>query len=106
MPTALLALPRHTLEVITGNMLGDGSVRYPNFSRDGRITGNARYSMTMSTKAYEYILQLFNSIYSQFSSSGLRPYPNVDLPQHAGKTVTQYHFDTRSLVLFSVLHSL
>jgi hypothetical protein len=87
-------------------MLGDGSVRYPNFSRDRKVTGNARYSMTMSTTAYGYMKQLFDTIYAQYSSSGLWPYPNVLLPQHADKTVTQSHFDTRSLSLFSALHSL
>lgn len=40
-PPILLSVPKRTLETFTGNMLGDGSIQYPNFSRDKRITGNA-----------------------------------------------------------------
>jgi hypothetical protein len=103
----LLALPRHTLELFTGNMLGDGSVRYPNFSRDRKITSNsnARYSMSMAVAGFEYMKSLYDQTYGEFCSAYLRPYPNVLLPQHAGKEVTQYHFDTL-LPIFSALHKL
>lgn len=62
--------------------------------------------MTMSAAVHGYMKQLYDAIYAQYSSSCLRPYPNVSLPQHAGKVVTQYHFDTQSLPLFTALHSL
>lgn len=54
------------------------------------------------------MLELFNTIYAQYctSNSGLRPYPNITLAQHAGKMVSQYNFDTRQLPLFTALHSL
>ena len=58
LPAALLTVSRSTLETFTGNMLGDGSIQYPNFSRDKRITGNARYAMTMSSKVHDYLLSL------------------------------------------------
>jgi hypothetical protein len=51
----VFSLDRKTLEVITGNMLGDGNIRYPNFTRDGKITGNPRYSMIMGLKVYNYL---------------------------------------------------
>lgn len=105
-PTVLLSLPRATLETMTGNMLGDGSVSYPNFARNGKASGNARFAMTMSAKAYHYLLSLANGVYSQFSSYVLKPYPNLSLPQHAGKVVTQYYFQTRSLPVFTALHAL
>lgn len=100
-PTVLLSLPRATLETMTGNMLGDGSVSYPNFARNGKASGNARFA-----KAYHYLLSLANGVYSQFSSYVLKPYPNLSLPQHAGKVVTQYYFQTRSLPVFTALHAL
>ena len=43
LPVSLLTLPRKTLDTITGNMLGDGSIRYPNLGRDNIARGNARY---------------------------------------------------------------
>jgi hypothetical protein len=60
-PALLLTVPRRTLETFTGNMLGDGSVRYSNFSRDRKVSGNARYSMTMSVVGYEYLVTLYNT---------------------------------------------
>lgn len=64
-PVILMTLPRRTLEVLTGNMLGDGGIRYPNIARDGKASGNARYGMTMSSAAYDYLMTLFNEIYAQ-----------------------------------------
>lgn len=106
LPLIVTSIPRHTLEAMTGNMLGDGYIGYPNLNRDGKASGNARYAMTMAIKFHSYMLWLFNNIYSIFSISGLKPYPNVNLPQHKGKEVTQYTFNTKGLPLFSALHSL
>lgn len=105
-PAILLSVPRETLETFTGNMLGDGSVRYSNFSRDQRITGNARYAMTMSVEALGYVTSLIEKVYKDYGAVQPRPYPNVTLPQHAGKSVTQYAFQTASLPIFSALHTL
>ena len=62
--------------------------------------------MTMDTYSLNYLNHLYDNIYGQFSSSGIYPYPNILLPKHLGKTVTQYSFSTRSLPLFSCLHDL
>lgn len=105
-PVVLSSLPRKSLETMTGNMLGDGSVGYPNFAREGKASGNARYAMTMSAKAHDYLLSLASGVYSQYSDYALKPYPNVSLPQHVGKVVTQYYFQTRSLPVFTALHNL
>lgn len=73
LPPILAALPPRVLETMTGNMLGDGGIGYPNMSRDRVARGNARYGMTMSTAGYPYMLELFTNIYALYSSSGLRP---------------------------------
>jgi hypothetical protein len=57
---------------MTGNLLGDGCIRYPNLGRDGRPTGNTRYEMTMATAALGYMSMLYDQVYAQYSSSGLR----------------------------------
>ena len=106
LPTVLQAVPRTTLDTIAGNLLGDGSIGYSNLSRDGVARGNARYGMTMAAKVYDYLLNLYNTTYAQYSSSGLRPYPNINLPQHAGKTITQYAFNTQAHPIFTTLHSM
>jgi hypothetical protein len=72
-PLALSKLPRKTLEVMSANLLADGSIRYSNFKRDGEAKGNARYEMTMGAKAFGYIQSLFDTIYASFSTSGLNP---------------------------------
>lgn len=76
------------------------------FKRNGKASGNARYEMTMAAAVHYYISVLFNIVYGQYSASGLKPWPNLLLPQHADKMVSQYHFNTRSIPLFTALHSL
>lgn len=70
-PLVLTKLPHHTLEVISANMLSDGCIRYPNFKRDGKASGNARYEMTMAAQVKDYLQHLFDTVYGQFSSTGL-----------------------------------
>lgn len=36
-------------------MFADGSIRYPNISRDGKASGNARYEMTMKASVVGYL---------------------------------------------------
>lgn len=79
--------PKDILEIITGNLLGDGSLRKPlvNVSADAVIKSkaNASYSMTMSVKGYNYLVYLQDRVYGKFSSIGAKiyPYPNIALPQ-------------------------
>jgi len=87
-------------------MLGDGSIRSSKSPLKNKLSGKAKYGMTMDTYSLNYLNHLYENIYRQFSSSGIYPYPNIMLPQHLGKTVTQYSFSTRSLPLFSCLHDL
>lgn len=72
-PVVLAALPTQTLHAMTGNLLGDGSIRYPNFGRDNRASGNARYEMTMGAAALGYMTILYDTIYANYSSSSLKP---------------------------------
>lgn len=60
----------------------------------------------MNTYSLNYLNDLYKKVYSQFSSSGLHPYPNIMLPKHSDKTITQYSFSTRSLPLFTELHNI
>lgn len=96
------------MEIITGNLLGDGSLRYSNFKRDGKIRGNARYEMTMSAKVYPYLLHLREDVYKEYTTESrkLCPYPNTTLAQHYGKEITQYYFSSRHHPLFTILHKI
>lgn len=53
MPVILSNVSKPTLETITGNMLGDGSIGYWTLARDGKASGNARYAITMSASSYD-----------------------------------------------------
>lgn len=96
-------IPKSTLHTITGNMLGDGSIR---FNKNNNLIGEAKYAMTMDVYSLNYLNHLFDKIYSQYSSTGIKGYPNIMLPQHKGKEIIQYHFSTRSHPLFTVLHNI
>jgi hypothetical protein len=106
LPSILSTISKETLHIITGNMLGDGSIQYNNILSNNQIRGNARYGMTMDTYSLNYLNHLYEKVYGQFSLSGIHPYPNIKLSQHFGKTVTQYHFHTRSIPLFTELHNI
>jgi hypothetical protein len=105
-------LDKKQLNIITGNMLGDGSINYPNRTRDtkrgkkGLSTGNPQYKITIDAYSYDYIMFLYKEVYSQFSYKNPYPYPNINLPQHNDKKVRQYHFGTRCLPLFKELHNI
>lgn len=93
-------------------MLGDGSISHRNRSRDkkrgkiGPSTGNCRFAMTMDVYSINYLLSLFNEIFYQFSTSSLAPFPNINLPQHEGKSIKQYSLTRQSLSLFTRLQSI
>lgn len=63
--------------------------------------GKFQYRMTMFTKAHDYMKYLFDIVFADYSrNTGLKPYANLNLPQHEGTQVTQYHFSTKSLPIF------
>lgn len=72
----------------------------------GVIKGNARYGMTMKASSLEYMQWLKNNVFHLYAPSAFVPYPNLSLPQHAGKIVEQYHFSTSSVPFFTALHAL
>jgi hypothetical protein len=106
LPPLLTTIPKDTLHIITGNMLGDGSIQYKKVLSNGKVIGNAKYGMTIDTYSLNYLNHLYETVYKSFSSSGLHPYPNILLPQHSNKAITQYSFNTRSLPIYSTLHSI
>lgn len=57
-PVVLATMPHQTLHAMIGNLLGDGSIRYPNLARNGGPSGNTRYEMTMATAALGYMTML------------------------------------------------
>jgi len=62
--------------------------------------------MTMDVYSLNYLHHLNDNIYSQFTNTKFYAYPNILLPQHKGKEITQYHFKTKTHPLFTALHSL
>ena len=97
----ILSIPTSTLYSFTGNMLGDGSI-----SLSKKNKGEGRYSMTMDVYSLNYLHHLNDKIYSQFTKTKFYAYPNILLPQHRGKEITQYHYNTKTHPLFTALHSL
>lgn len=104
-PAIVKNISKNNLSVITGNMLGDGSIQYSK-NKLGKYSGEARFSMTMDSYSLNYINHLYETIYKEFSSAGIISYPNIKLPQHIGKTVTQYSFNTKSIPEFTALHNI
>ena len=82
-------------------MLGDGSISLSKTNK-----GKGKYSMTMDVYSLNYLHYLNDNIYSQFTNTKIYAYPNILLPKHRGKKVTQYHFRSRVHPLFTALHSL
>lgn len=86
-------------------MLGDGSIRYNNMSRNKEARGNCRYTMTMDASSYDYMSFLVEGVYAPYCLSGLNAYPKPSSPNYAG-SVTQYNFSTKYLPVFTVLHEI
>ena len=95
------SIPTSTLHTIAGNMLGDGSI-----SLSKKNKGEGKYAMTMDVYSLNYLHHLNEKIYSQFTKTKFYAYPNILLPQHIGKEITQYHYSTKTHPLFTALHSL
>lgn len=112
LPGLVARLPKEKLERITGCMLGDGNISHNNRTRDrkkgkvGPSTGNARYGMTMDTYSFNYLSCLVSTVFRDLCTGTLIPYPNSNLPQHQGKEIKQYNFVTKTLPIFTRLHSM
>jgi hypothetical protein len=81
LPLLLTIIPKEKLNIITGNMLGDGSISYKKVFENGKIKGNAKYGMTMVTYSLNYLNHLYERVYKEFCSTGIRAYPNILLPK-------------------------
>jgi Proton-conducting membrane transporter/LAGLIDADG DNA endonuclease family len=95
------SIPTSTLQAITGNMLGDGSISLSN-----KFKGQGKFSMTMVLYSLNYLIHFYNNIYSQFTDTNIYPYTNILLGHHKDKKVTQYHFKTKTHYFYTALHSL
>lgn len=96
----LLQLPGKLSEALTGNLLGDGHLRF-NHKKDDKGTGNAQLAFTF--KDFNYISHLKIVIYSHICTlAAVRPWPN---PITTGKTPTQYTLSTKCLPILTLLHS-
>lgn len=104
LPIILSTVDRVKLDVITGNMLGDGHIR--SSKKDGIVNEKARYSITIKTDSELYIRFLIDNVYRSFGANKLRPYPNILLPAHANKQVLYYQFETKSSVFLGTLHAM
>ena len=69
-PITISELPRPVLDTITGNILGDGGIFYPNLKRYGKPTGNARYRISLGAQAKYYMDHLINSTYGPYMKAG------------------------------------
>lgn len=92
-------IPPKVIDALTGDLLGDGHLRFTHKDKNGNFTGNSHYAMTL--KHYDYAFYLWKEIYSSIcTSTPLRPWPNPN----TGKKPSQYAFSSRSLPELTVLH--
>lgn len=94
------------LQVIAGNILGDGHVQAGSGTKNGIVRGNARYGITMIASSKEYIVFLCSTTYASLKPSVLIPWPNTNLPQHAGKDIAHYYFGTSCCPFFTEFNTL
>jgi len=62
--------------------------------------------MTMDVYSINYLQYLNENIYIKITNIKIYAYPNVLLPQHKGKKVTQYQMQSKTHPLFTALHDL
>lgn len=101
--TLLTTLPVLTTKMrnaLTGDLLGDGHLRYGNKNKKGEVTGNCNYSMTLKMRDHTYYL--WDNIYKDICTD--TP-PNIWPPVKTGKPASQYHFATRSFKELTLIHS-
>lgn len=83
-----------------GDLLGDGHLRYGNKNKKGEVTGNCNFSMTLKSK--DHTFYLWENIYKDICTD-TPPYSWP--PANTGKTISQYHFATRSFKELTLLHT-
>lgn len=72
LPFLVSQMPKDTLHVLTGNVLGDGCLRRTGRKMDGKPTGNARFEMNKAKLSYNHHLETFNAHYKRYSGVGFR----------------------------------
>lgn len=101
-------LPKSVIGAITGCMLGDGSIRKGSvrFTNENYITPtiNARYAITIITTSIFYMEFLRENVFYIFNPCPLNGWPNINLPQHIGKKITQYTFSTKVSPILTAFH--
>lgn len=96
-----LVIPSKVWEVLTGELLGDGYIKYDPLKNP---LVNGRIEFTFSAKILHYVNYLkYDTLASICTASNLTPWPN---PSLTGKEPTQYWFCTKSLPAISNLHQL
>lgn len=103
-PLVTTTFSTKTLHVITGNLLGDGSLLRTGKKVDGQRGGNARFEMNKCTQSLDQHLETFRDHYKEFSGVGFRK--NTYFSGSLLKVFTQFHIFTKSLPAFTELHSL
>lgn len=94
-------VPSKTWEIITGELLGDGHIKYDPLKNP---LVNGRIEFTFSAKILHYINYLkYDALASICTVSSPTPWPN---PKLTGKDPTQYWFSTKRLPTISNLHHL
>jgi len=73
------------LQVIAGNILGDGHIQTGSGTKNGIMKGNARYGISMIASSREYIVFLCGTTYAYFRPSALIPRPNTNIPNMLGR---------------------
>jgi LAGLIDADG DNA endonuclease family/Proton-conducting membrane transporter/NADH-Ubiquinone oxidoreductase (complex I), chain 5 N-terminus/NUMOD1 domain len=94
-------IPVKVMEIITGELLGDGHIRYnpKNFPKV-----NGRLAFTFSTKILYYVEYLkYEALGFICTKSKPTPWPN---PLFSNKEPTQYWFSSKQLPILSELHHL
>ena len=104
LPPLVSKMPKDTLSVITGNMLGDGCLRPSAKKRDGIPRGNVRFEMNKCTASLTHHYAMFLKYYKVYSGVGFRE--NTYFHGQLKMMVTQWHIFTLSSPMFTQLHSL
>lgn len=107
LPLLLSTIPKETLNVVTGNLLGDGSLRKPykgKYDKNKVVKGNSLFEMNKGPAAYAQVLELFNQYYKPFCGVGFRE--NTYFSGSLQQVFTQYHIFTRALPVFTALYFL
>jgi hypothetical protein len=91
-------LSQELLEAITGDLLGDGHLRSHTKKNSNMPYGSAHMAFTFSVANLPLLNYLRYNVYASIcTDTKPNPYPNINLPHHKGKKITQYTFTTRSL---------